>query len=104
MPRPARIHFPGALFHAMSRGNGGQKTFLNADDYSAFLKILAELKRRKPFRLYAYCLMPNHFHLLVEADQVPLSLIMQRLLTSYCKHFNFRARLDIAEMRWNLRA
>ncbi|OGS05781.1 MAG: hypothetical protein A3G41_03025 [Elusimicrobia bacterium RIFCSPLOWO2_12_FULL_59_9] len=72
----------------MSRGNGGQKTFLNADDYSAFLKILAEIKRRKPFHLYAYCLMPNHFHLLLEVDHAPLSLIMQRLLTSYCKHFN----------------
>ncbi len=90
MPRALRIHFPGALFHVMTRGNAGQKIFLDRADYQAFLEILLSLKKQGPFLLYAYCLMTNHVHLLLEVNRFPLSLIMQRLLTRYSKHFNIR--------------
>jgi REP element-mobilizing transposase RayT len=92
MPRPPRIHFPGALFHVIARGNGRQKTFRDQADYRAFLAMLASLKQQKPFQLYAYCLMPNHFHLLLEVDRVPLAHLMQPLLTRYAKAFNGRHR------------
>ncbi|SRR5712692_1553786 len=92
MPRPPRVHVPGALFHTIARGNGGQKTFIDARDYQSFLEALSELKKKTPFLAYAYCLMPNHFHLLIEVTQFPLSIIMQRLLTRYVKYFNFRHR------------
>ena len=76
----------------MARGNGGSKTYLDDTDYQAFLRILSEVKARKPFRLYAYCLMPNHFHLLLEVDKFSISAIMHRLLTRYRKYFNIRRR------------
>jgi len=61
MPRPPRIHFDGALYHAIARGNGSQKTVLDEKDYQGFVDGLGELKRTTPFSVYAYCLMPNHF-------------------------------------------
>jgi REP element-mobilizing transposase RayT len=76
----------------MARGNGGARTYLDDADYQAFLRILSEVKARKPFRLYAYCLMPNHFHLLIEVEKFAISTIMHRLLTRYCKYFNIRRR------------
>ncbi len=92
MPRPPRIHVAGALYHTIARGNDGQKTFLDEKDYQVFVDGLGELKRTTAFSVYAYCLMPNHFHLLIETQRVPLSVIMQRLLTRYVKRFNFRHR------------
>ena len=92
MPRPPRIHFAGGLYHTIARGNDGQKTFLDEKDYQVFVAQLGELKRTTPFSVYTYCLMPNHFHLLMETQRVPLSVIMQRLLTRYVKRFNIRHR------------
>jgi len=92
MPRPPRVHVPDALFHVIARGNNGQMTFLDERDYQAFVEALGELKRKAPFLVYAYCLMPNHFHILIETKRFPLSGIMQRLLTRYVKGFNFRHR------------
>jgi putative transposase len=87
MRRP-RLEIEGGLYHIMSRGNNRQPIFLNDDDYGKFLLELASQKRKLPFYLYAYCLMPNHFHLLIERRQGFLSRIMQRLLTSYCQYHN----------------
>src|SRR4026209_1403179 len=90
MPRPPRLDAPGSLFHVMARGNDGRKTFLDAQDYQAFFRALSEQKQKTPFLIYAFCLMPNHFHLLMETERFSLSVIMQRLLTRYVKRFNFR--------------
>jgi REP element-mobilizing transposase RayT len=72
----------------MARGNNGQKVFLKRGDYEAFLKVLSTVRRRYPFYLYAYVLMSNHFHLLVEVVDAPTSRIMQSLLTTYVRRFN----------------
>ena len=56
---------PNALFHTIARGNDGQQTFLDSRDYQSFLEALSSLKKKIPFLVYAYCLMPNHFHLLI---------------------------------------
>lgn len=90
MPRSTRIHYPGALYHAMARGNNGERTFHDDTDRLSFLEMLTEIKIRSSFKLYSFCLMSNHFHLLLEVDQIPLSVIMQRVLTRYCKYFNIR--------------
>lgn len=74
----------------MARGNDGALTYRDEKDHMAFLKRLRAVKKLQPFRLFAYCLMPNHFHLLVEVGRYPLSSIMQQLLTAYCKYYNFR--------------
>ena len=92
MARRPRIHFPGALYHVVSRGNRRQGIFLDEKDMKKFLSYLVEYKSRRPFRLYAYALMKNHFHLLVEVEAIPLSRIMQSLLFRYTGYFNRRYR------------
>src|SRR5258705_1886086 len=76
-----RIHAPGLLYHLMARGNNGQKVFVSDKDYEAFLDQLRVVRGRYPFYLYAYVLMPNHFHLLLEVRESPTARIMQSLLT-----------------------
>jgi putative transposase len=88
MARKPRIHFPGALYHIIARGNKGEFIFKEEGDYRRYLKFLREYKRRFPFFLYAYALMPTHVHLLVEAREVPLSKVMQTMQFRYTKNYN----------------
>ena len=90
MARRPRIHFPGALYHVITRGNRRQGIFLDEKDMKKFRAFLAEYKRRHPFRLYAYALMKNHLHLLIEVEEIPLGRIMQSLLFRYTRYFNVR--------------
>jgi len=90
MARKPRIEFSGALYHVYSRGNQKQKIFLDEQDTKIFLKRLLEYKGEYGFILYAYTLMPNHFHLLLETREVGLSKIMQGLLLSYTQYFNLK--------------
>ena len=90
MARKPRIHFPGALYHVISRGNHQQDIFLDERDLKKFLSYLSEYKLRFRFRLYAYALMKSHFHLLAEVEEAPLSRIMQSLLFRYTRYFNWR--------------
>ena len=90
MARKPRVHFPGALYHVISRGNQRQDIFLDEKDLKTYLSYLSEYKIRYPFRLYAYALMKNHFHLLLEVEEIPLSKIMQSLLFRYTRYFNKR--------------
>lgn len=90
MARKPRIHFPGALYHVISRGNQRQDIFLDDKDLKTFLAYLSEYKTRYPFHLYAYSLMKNHFHLLLEVEGTPLGKIMQSLLFRYTRYFNKR--------------
>jgi putative transposase len=90
MARPLRIHIPGALYHVMSRGNARQEIFLDADDYAYFLERLSATSARFDVMCRAYCLMPNHFHLLVEPDRFPLSRMMHQLNSTYSQRFNLR--------------
>jgi putative transposase len=72
----------------MARGNNGQKVFLKDSDYEAFLEGVAAARRRYPFYLYAYVLMSNHFHLLLEVQQHSTARVLQSLLTGYARRFN----------------
>ena len=90
MARKPRIHFPGAFYHVIVRGNGGQDIFRGDDDYRLYLRFLKEYKERYHFNLYAYALMTNHAHLLMEIGDVPLARIMQVIQFRYAKRFNFR--------------
>ena len=90
MARKPRIEFPGAVYHVITRGNNRQKTFANDRDYGSFLGLLKHYKEKFQFVLYAYSLMPNHVHMLVEAGEVPLSRIMQALQFNYTQKFNRR--------------
>jgi len=88
MARKPRLHYHGAMYHVVTRGNNRQKIFTTEADYKTFLENLRRIKERKPFCLYAYCLMPNHIHLLIEVKNDALSVIMQRLLTGYTIYYN----------------
>ena len=88
MPRHPRVHAEGLLYHVMARGNDGRKVFLKDSDYGAFLDGLAVVRKRYPFYLYAYVLMSNHFHLLLEVQQASTARVLQSLLTGYARRFN----------------
>ena len=88
MPRHPRVHAEGLLYHVMARGNDGQTIFLRQSDYEAFLEALGVVRKRYPFYLYAYVLMSNHFHLLLEVQRSPSARILQSLLTGYVRRFN----------------
>lgn len=88
MGRPPRVLFQGAIYHAIARGNARQRIFFGHDDYKKFIYFITELKKSRPFRLHAYCLMPNHVHLLIEPMETSLSHLMASLLTRYAKYFN----------------
>ena len=92
MARRPRVHFPGALFHVISRGNQRQSIYKDEEDCRRFHTLLGEVVKRHAITLYAYVLMPNHFHLLLEVGQAPLSKAMQSLLYRYTRHYNKRYR------------
>ena len=69
MPRKLRIEYPGAMYHVMSRGDRREKVFLNAVDRQDFIKTLAEACQKTNWQVHAYCLMPNHYHLVLETPE-----------------------------------
>ncbi len=90
MARPYRLQAEGCLYHIASRGDDRKKIFLNTIDYLKFLDYLKTAKERFKFYLYAYCLMGNHYHLLLEITQPNLSRIMQYLNTAYTIYYNVK--------------
>lgn len=88
MARKPRVHFPGALYQVISRGNQRQRIFRSDKDRSHYLDLLSRYQKRYDFHLYAYVLMSNHVHLLVEAGEIPLAKVMQGLQQSYTLYFN----------------
>ena len=71
MRRHPRVHAEGLLYRVIARGNNGQKVFFGESDYQAFIEGLRNVRQRYPFSLYAYALMSNHFHLLLEDQRFP---------------------------------
>lgn len=90
MARPLRIEFPGAVYHITSRGNAKQNIFLDENDLKEFLAILCHVVRRYNWLLHAYCLMNNHYHLIVETPEGNLSIGMRQLNGIYTQRFNKR--------------
>jgi REP element-mobilizing transposase RayT len=90
MPRLMRIEYPGAIYHVMSRGDQGEPIFLDEGDRHDFLKTLAEACGKTGFAVQAYCLMKNHFHLVVETPEGNLVAGMRWLLSTYSNRFNHR--------------
>ena len=89
MARPKRIDFPHSLYHVMSRTNSGDVCFMDEHDWNKFFKYLGKYCDLLDFKVHAFCLMPNHFHLLLESGASPaLSEFMRRLLTAYTVYYN----------------
>ena len=79
MPRPLRATDDGLISHVINRGNNRQNVFRKAADFQAFLESVADLKERKRFELYGYCLLNNHFHLLLRPVDQPHHAKLARL-------------------------
>ncbi len=92
MPRQPRLDAPGALHHVMGRGIDGTKIFRSDEDRTDFVNRLAPLAQDGSLVVYAWALMPNHFHLLVRTGRRPLFRSLKRLLTGYVVNFNRRHR------------
>lgn len=88
MSRPLRIEFPGAVYHVTSRGNARADIFEDDSDRTLFLDILAKVVARYNWLCHAYCLMGNHYHLLIETPEGNLSAGMRQLNGVYTQAFN----------------
>jgi putative transposase len=90
MARPLRIEYPGAVYHSTSRGNARQAIFFDDADRRGFLEILARAVDRYNWLCHAYCLMDNHYHLLIETVDPTLSAGMRHLNGVYTQATNRR--------------
>lgn len=90
MARPLRIEFSGAVYHVTARGNAGQPVFADKEDRATFLGALGEAVARFGWLCHAYCLMDNHYHLLLETPQPNLARGMRQLNGIYTQRFNRR--------------
>jgi REP element-mobilizing transposase RayT len=90
MARPLRIEYSGAFYHIINRGNAQGKIFLNNRDREKFLEYLEVSVERFPLIVHSYCLMDNHYHLLVETPEANISKAMRWLNASYAVYFNIK--------------
>ena len=90
MARPLRLQFPGGIYHVTARGNDRRPIFEDDDDRARFLIVLASIVARYHVLCHAYCLMGNHYHLLLETPEANLSLAMRQLNGVYTQRFNRR--------------
>ena len=88
MSRPLRIHYPDAWYHVMNRGRRGEEIFTGKNDYNAFIELLKELVEDYNVKIAAYCLMTNHYHLLVQTPDANISRSMRHLNGVYTQRFN----------------
>lgn len=88
MARPIRVEFENAFYHVLNRGLEKRRIFQNNSDYDGFIKRLLEIYRRFDIVIYAYCLMPNHYHLFVKTPKPNLQKAMRHLNSSYTITFN----------------
>ena len=92
MARPLRIQYPGAFYHVTSRGNERKKVFKSQRDREKFLEYLESSTQRYDAVIHAYCLMDNHYHLLLETPLGNLSQIMQHINGAYTTYFNVKRK------------
>jgi REP element-mobilizing transposase RayT len=93
MPRKLRIEYSGAMYHVMSRGDRREKIYLDDVDRQDFVKTLAEACQKTNWQVHAYCLMPNHYHLVLETPEPNLVAGMALLQSTYTIRLNHRHQL-----------
>jgi REP element-mobilizing transposase RayT len=94
MPRSVRIEYENAFYHVMNRGRARNNIFFNSDHYLAFLKTIEESCKRFGAVIHSYCLMPNHYHLLIQTPNANLSRLMAHINSVYTKRFNKIQKVD----------
>ena len=93
MPRKLRVEYPGAIYHLMNRGDRREAIFRDDEDRKLFLTTLGECCGKTDWQVHAWCLMDNHFHLVVETPRANLVAGMQWFLGTYTARFNRRHKL-----------
>ncbi len=88
MARKLRVEYKGCLYHVMVRGNNGEFILQKEEEKQIYLDLIKKYKERYPFKLYAYCIMDNHVHMLIEQEDIPLSKIMQGIQQSFTQRYN----------------
>lgn len=89
MPRGTRITVENVYYHIINRGNQKQKIFLEDPDFEKYLQLMKHYKRKYAFKIFGYCLMPNHIHMIIEPKKaIRLSKFMQALTQTYTHWFN----------------
>ena len=94
MSRPLRIEYPDAWYHVMNRGRRAEDIFSDEQDYVMFTELLKETSEMWNIRIAAYCLMPNHFHMLVQTPEANISRSMRHLNGVYTQRYNSRHKCD----------
>ncbi len=88
MARKNRVHYEGALYHVICRGNNKNYIFEENDEKEKYIQTIRKYKERYNFKLYAYCIMGNHVHMLMEVSDTPLSKVMQGIQQVYTYYYN----------------
>ncbi len=94
MARKPRVHYPGALYHVILRGNAGQLIFDDDQDRTRFYLLTQEGSERFGHRIHAFCLMSNHIHLAIQVGAAALSRILKNLSFRYTRRINGRKLTD----------
>src|SRR5207249_8299660 len=105
MPRRLRVEYPGAIYHVVNRGDRREPIFRDDQDRNLFLGTMGECCGKTDWQVHAWCLMPNHFHLVVETPRANLVAGMKWFLGTYTARFNRRHKLFTAvpQHEWYLR-
>ncbi|MBN1665150.1 MAG: transposase [Deltaproteobacteria bacterium] len=94
MARPLRIQYPDAWYHVMNRGQSRSQIFCSPGDYQTFIKLLQDSSSMWKVRIAAYCLMSNHYHLLLQTPEANLSRCMRHINGVYTQYFNRLYKTD----------
>src|SRR3990167_7924037 len=94
MPRPLRIEYEHAWYHVMNRGAHRQTIFTSNSHRDLFLSLLEEVTSQYQVEIHAYCLMDNHYHLLIRTPLANLSRCMRHLNGVYVQHYNRSTKSD----------
>jgi REP element-mobilizing transposase RayT len=94
MTRPLRIQYPDAWYHVMNRGRHGESIYDNAKDYLDFIDLLKETVSMWNVKIAAYCLMTNHYHLLIQTPKANLDRCMRHINGIYTQRFNRKHHID----------
>lgn len=92
MARKPRVHYEGAVYHVIARGNNRARVFGTDEEKLKYLEIIEDYKKRYGFRLYAYVVMDNHVHLLLQVGKIPLAKIMQGIQQRYTQYYNWQRK------------
>ena len=92
MSRPLRLEYAGALYHVTARGNERKPIYLEENDFQLYLEVLGDVCNQYHWVIHAYCLMTNHYHLIIETPEANLSKGMRYLNGVYTQKFNRKYR------------